>query len=210
MVASISHIHPARLATASQAKERDQLGATASDGVASEREAPDFDTVYRQEQGRVLAAVRTVIGASDELEDVVQLAFIEIHRCLPRFEGRSKLSTWVYRIALNVALQHLRKKRRKRWLTLGLSGDEASYEPWQVDAVRQLEDRQVLARVYEAVGKLSDKKRVVWTLHEVQGLDPHEIAEILEIPMNTVRSRLLAARKDLMEALERHATRREG
>jgi RNA polymerase sigma-70 factor (ECF subfamily) len=65
------------------------------------------------------------------------------------------------------------------------------------------EDRQILAEVQRSLGSLSEKKRVVWQLHELQGLEPAEIGEILGIPMNTVRSRLLAARKELLDDLER-------
>ncbi|PIE15717.1 MAG: hypothetical protein CSA66_08135, partial [Proteobacteria bacterium] len=114
----------------------------------------DFDTLYRTQRGRVLATVRNVIGASDEVEDVVQLVFIEVHRCLPRFEGRSKLSTWVYRIAVNVALQHLRKRKRKRWLTLGLTGEELKRRAASVDQVARIEDRQILEEVYVSADKL--------------------------------------------------------
>ncbi len=169
----------------------------------AELEVPTFEAIYREQRGRLLAVVRSVIGDSDELEDVLQLVFIEIHRCLPRFEGRSRLSTWLYRISVNVALQHLRKRRRKRWLVLGAAGDEEKRHVSLVDDNLRLEDRQLLREVERALDVLSDKKRVVWQLHELQGLEPHEIGEILDIPMNTVRSRLLAARKEVMEDLER-------
>lgn len=162
-----------------------------------------FDAVYREQRGRVLATVRSVLGSSDEVEDVVQLVFIEIHRCLPRFEGRSKLSTWIYRIAVNVALQHLRKKKRHRWLTLGLTGDEDQRHASSRSLSAQLEDREILQEVYASTDKLSEKKRVVWVLHELQGLDPQQIADVLDIPMNTVRSRLLSARHDVMADLTR-------
>ena len=158
---------------------------------------PTFDHIYRAHRGRVLATIRNVLGPTPEheLEDVVQLVFIEVFRCLDRFEGRSKLTTWLYRIAVNVALQHIRKKKRKRWLTLGLTGDELGREPSRVNANTRLEDRQMLRLVYEAVATLSEKKRAVWVLHELQGLSPHAISDVLEIPMNTVRSRLLAGRR---------------
>ncbi len=171
--------------------------------ATSATEQVDFDTVYREQRGRVLATVRGVIGASDELEDVVQQVFIEIHRCLPRFEGRSRLSTWVYRISVNVALQHLRKKKRKRWLMLGSAGDEDVRMVGEADPTSRLEGRALLREVYRSVNKLPDKKRVVWTLHELQGLAPQQIAEVLEIPMNTVRSRLLSARNSLQQDLKR-------
>jgi len=151
----------------------------------------------------VLGAVRSILGASDEIEDVVQLAFLEIHRNLDRFEGRSRLSTWIYRVAVNVALQHLRKKKRKRWLVLGITGEEAGRRAAGGDAERRMEDREALERVYEALDTLTEKKRTVWVLHELQGLSPADIAEILGIPMNTARSRLLAARRDLFAELRR-------
>lgn len=179
------------------------MGKTAAADEEGVCAAVSFDAVYREQRARVLATVRSVMGGTDEVEDVVQLVFIEVHRCLPRFEGRSKLSTWIYRIAVNVALQHLRKKKRQRWLTLGLTGDEDQRQASQRSLASQLEDREVLKEVYESVDKLSEKKRVVWVLHELQGLDPQQIGEVLEIPMNTVRSRLLAARGEIMADLAR-------
>jgi RNA polymerase sigma-70 factor (ECF subfamily) len=166
-------------------------------------QAVDFDTVYREQKGRVLGAIRSVIGPSEEIEDVVQLTFIEIFRCLGRFEGRSKLSTWVYRIAVNVALQHIRRKQRRRWMILGTTGDETMRATSGYSEAGRLEDREALKRIYQAVNRLSEKKRVVWTLHEMEGLTPHQIADVLDIPSNTVRSRLLAARRDLMETLSK-------
>ena len=113
------------------------------------------------------------------------------------------MSTWIYRIAMNVALQHVRRLVRRRWLRLGASGTEADSWASRQDAVGRLEGRELLGRVYEAVDGLSAKKRAVWTLHELQGLDPGQISEILEIPVNTVRSRLIAARTEMKAALER-------
>jgi RNA polymerase sigma-70 factor (ECF subfamily) len=163
----------------------------------------NFDTLYREQRTRVLATVRSVIGPSDEIEDVVQLVFIEVHRSLDRFQGRSKLSTWVYRIAVNVALQHIRRKKRRRWLMLGSTGEEAERQPARGNSEHRLEGRELLEHVYRAAERLSEKKRTVWVLHELQGLSPPEVAETLEIPVNTVRSRLLAARREIRTWLER-------
>lgn len=174
----------------------------ATEDAPRRQEAASFDEIYREQRGRVLATVRSVLGPSDEIEDVVQLVFMEVLRCLDRFEGRSKLSTWVYRIAVNVALQHIRKKRRKRWLRLGFTGDEDAAWATGGDPVGRLEGRELLERVYAAVDKLSLKKRAVWTLHEMEGRTPGEISEVLEIPINTVRSRLIAARREIKKVLE--------
>ena len=95
----------------------DELPALAARRTAEVAEV-NFDELYRTQRGRVLATVRSVLGPSDEIEDVVQLVFIEVHRSLGRFQGRSMLSTWIYRIAVNVTLQHIRRKKRRRWLLL--------------------------------------------------------------------------------------------
>ena len=166
----------------------------------------DFDALYREQRSRVLGTVRSVLGPTDELEDVVQLVFIEVHRSLARFEGRAKLSTWVYRIAVNVSLQHIRRKKRRRWLMLGATGDEGERLSSGARPELRLEDRELLEHVYAAADRLSEKKRIVWVLHELQGLSPAEVSEVLEIPMNTVRSRLLAARKEIKSRLERDGT----
>lgn len=173
------------------------LGGTSKQTAAN----VDFDKLYREQAGRVHGAIRAVLGPTDEIEDVVQVAFMEVHRSLARFEGRSKLSTWVYRIAVNVALQHIRKKKRQRWLVLGFTGEEFGRSPAKLNQVNRLEDRQVLTHVFDAVARLSEKKRIVWTLHEIEGLSPQDISEILSIPFNTVRSRLLSSRRELMALL---------
>ncbi len=160
-------------------------------------EAVDFDTVYREHKARVYGTVHGVLGPTQDLDDVVQMAFIEIFRSLRRFEGRSQISTWVRRIAVNVALQHIRRKRRKRWLVGDPTGDEIPQRAAGVDQVRRLEGREALERVYDVLNHLSKKKRLVWLLHELLGFSNEEVADFLDIPLNTVRSRLLAARREL-------------
>ena len=172
-----------------------------TDDMAPKADPLVFEQVYREHSGRVLGAVRSVLGPDGEMEDVLQHAFIEIHRALPSFRGQSKLSTWVYRIAVNVALQHIRKKQRRRWLTLGLVEDRAVALRPSYDNEERLESRQALERVYELVDSLSEKKRTAWVLYEMEGMTPAEISEVLELPINTVRSRILSARREILSAL---------
>lgn len=179
---------------------------TMADDAAPEPEALSFDQVYQEHSGRVLGAVRSVLGPDGEMDDVLQLAFIEIHRALPSFRGQSKLSTWVYRIAVNVALQHIRKKQRRRWLSFGLAEDRAAVLRPSYDPAVRLESRQALERVYELVNKLSEKKRTAWVLCEMEGLSPAEIAEVLDLPLNTVRSRVLSARREILNELRGEET----
>lgn len=172
-------------------------------GARDRAASVDLDALYRRERGRVLATVRAVLGPGhdNDLEDVLQQVFIEVQRSLPRFEGRARLTTWLYRITVNVALQHIRGRRRRRWLVLAPTEDGQPDPIEAVDQQARLEDRQMLQLVYRAADRLSDKKRVVWVLHDIRGLTPQEIAQVVDAPMNTVRSRLLAARRELKQVL---------
>lgn len=163
---------------------------------------PRFDDVYREHRARLVSVVRSVIGHDSDLDDVMQLVFIEIHRSLPRFEARSKLTTWLFRLAVNVALQHVRKKKRGRWLSLIGFGEAPPERVSQPGEVGRLEGRELLRHVEQAIAELSEKKRVVWQLYELEGFEPAEIGEMLGIPLNTARSRLLSARRDIMDHLE--------
>jgi RNA polymerase sigma-70 factor (ECF subfamily) len=167
--------------------------------VALLEDTTDFDAIYKEYMPRVVAAIRGVLGQCDEIEDVVQMAFIEIFRCLDSFEGRSKLSTWIHRVAVNVAYQHIRQIKRHRRIVLDNSPEQTLFERLQSkDQLRLLHDRETIKRVFALMDQISKKKRVVWILRELFGLSRDEIAEFLDIPPNTVRSRLMAARKELL------------
>ena len=162
----------------------------------------DFDRLYRDYKRKIFATVQGIVGPSDDVEDVVQVAFLEIHRSLPAFQGKSRLSTWIYRIAVNVALQHLRKRKRRK-VFLFFKDDPHELDVLSHDARPRYEDREVVARLYQFLDRLSEKKRLVFVLHELEGRSIEEVSEICEIPGNTVRSRLHAARTELLGRMQR-------
>ncbi len=161
--------------------------------VAGERAA--FEQFYREHRRGVAGNLYRVLGDRAELDDLVQEVFVIAFRGMERFRGDAKLSTWLYRICVNVALGRLRAKSRRApavpYGELDEAGDEGENAP-----DRQLERREELARAHRALERLSPKKRIVFVLHEVQGLDIREIAEIVRAPLVTVRTRLHYARKD--------------
>lgn len=168
--------------------------------VGVPREVATFEDIYARYREMVAAVAWHVLGAQGEVEDVVQNVFLEVYRSLDRFRGESSLSTWLYRITVNVALQEVRKRSRRRWLRLFTaeeSGDTASPE----DLRRQIESRSSLMRLGRALDKVSPKKRAVFVLVEIEGLSPQEAAEVLGVPHNTVRSRLIAARAEVTARL---------
>jgi RNA polymerase sigma-70 factor (ECF subfamily) len=158
-------------------------------------ERPAFEHFYREHRRAVAGNLYRVLGDRTELDDLVQEVFVIAFRGMERFRGDAKLSTWLYRICVNVALGRLRSKARRApavpYADVDDAGDDGANAP-----DRQLERREELVRVYRALEHLAPKKRIVFVLHEVQGLDIKEIADIVQAPLVTVRTRLHYARKE--------------
>jgi RNA polymerase sigma-70 factor (ECF subfamily) len=150
------------------------------------------DLVERYEP-QVAATVVGMLGPGDEAEDVGQETFIRLYRSLERFRGESSLGTYVTRIAINLSLTAL--KRRKRWTSRFVSQDhrerefpEASWDPRGV-----LDSEETACTVRAAVERLAPNHRAVVVLRMIDGYSTRETAEILGIPAGTVMSRLARA-----------------
>jgi RNA polymerase sigma-70 factor (ECF subfamily) len=156
-----------------------------------DREA--FGELYRAYRAEVARNLHRVLGpARGDLDDVLQDVFIEAFRSIARFRGDSKLSTWLYRLCVNVALQRLRKRKRRSEVS-----DETSPEPRSEQTPeRGLDAHRRIDAVYRILDELAPKKRMVFILHEIEGREPKEIAAIVGAPVLTVRTRLHYARKE--------------
>lgn len=148
---------------------------------------------YRQHRNAVARILTRVLGPGrGDVEDVLQETFIEVFRSISRFRGDAKVSTWLYRICVNVALQRLRKRRR-----LAEVQPAESFElPDHATPQRALESREHIEAVYRILDRLAPKKRLVFILHEIEGREPKEIAGLVGAPALTVRTRLHYARKE--------------
>ena len=170
---------------------------------AGERAA--FEQFYREHRRMVAANLFRVLGERSDLDDLVQEVFVIAFRGMDRFRGDAKLSTWLYRICVNVALGRIRTRKRRPNAYGGVDVDTTSFDPSLVERPetpdRSLERRQEQARVYRALEALAPKKRIVLYLHEIEGLDLKEIAYLVDSNPVTVRTRLFYARREFYRVI---------
>ena len=162
--------------------------------IAGERAAQE--QFYRQHRRVVAANLYRVLNDRGEIEDLVQEVFVIAFRGLPKFRGEARLSTWLYRICVNVALGKIRSKVRKPIPIPTASPIVENVESSPENPERLLQRRQERDRVYGFLEKLPLKKRIVLFLHEIQGLELKEIAYIVGANPVTVRTRLFYARRE--------------
>ena len=163
-------------------------------------ETAAFRQIYERHRTDVARLVYRMLGNRADLEDVIQEVFVQVFKSLKDFRGQSKLSTWLHRVTINVVLMHRRSARSRP-----VFADEPPPEPMlRSDDVGPDEDAERRERVRafaRLLARLPDKKRVVFVLHELEGIAPGEIAKIVGAPVLTVRTRLFYARRELEEML---------
>ena len=159
-----------------------------------------FDLLFSKYQGRILQLISRYVRDQEEVQDVAQEAFIKAYRALPRFRGDSAFYTWLYRIAINTAKNHL-VARGRRPPASDVAIEDADYRD-DAQMLRDTEDPQsALSRdqlqvvIDEAIRDLPDDLRSALTLREFDGLSYEQIAQVLECPVGTVRSRIFRARE---------------
>lgn len=155
-----------------------------------------FKQVFDDLHQRVFTICRHLTGSRAEAEDAVQETFIAVHRALPEFRGEAKLSTWVYRIAVNAALAVKARRRREAPLDEAVQIADRAPAPDEVAI-----GRQAAANLERALESLGVEHRTVLSLFAVEGLGHEEIAQVLGVPVGTVWSRLHGARKKVAAAL---------
>jgi RNA polymerase sigma-70 factor (ECF subfamily) len=156
-------------------------------------------------RGTVLRLVWRLLGprSGTEVDDAVQLVFIELFRSLRAFRGESSLETWVWRVGSKVCVSLLRRKYRKRRIVVD-EGDPDVLErlcDGSPDPSGALEQSELAAAIYRALDHIDNDRRVVFVLADIEGKTLEEIAAVVGRPMGTVKSRLFRARRDLAQLL---------
>jgi RNA polymerase sigma-70 factor, ECF subfamily len=159
-----------------------------------------LDRLLRAHYDRLFAVCRRMAGNDADAADATQEALLAIVRGLPRFDGRSSFRTWSYRVAVNACLDELR--RRKRRPAVGLPDLERLDRPDYGVSPDDVADRLMLDA---ALAALPDDYRAAVVLRDVADLDYAEIAEVLQIPAGTVRSRIARGRLALARTVESQA-----
>ena len=166
-----------------------------------------FDMLVLKYQRRVFRLISRLIKNTSEVEDVAQETFIKAFRAIQQFRGDSAFYTWLYRIAVNTAKNHLFSKG-KRPITLSeLAKNEDSESYDVIDAVSNespegnLAGLQIAEAVNNAVSKLPEELSTAVILREMDGLSYEEIAEVMNCPIGTVRSRIFRAREAIAQEL---------
>jgi len=178
-----------------------------------------FEMLVVKYQRRIERLVGRMVRDSDLVLDVAQETFIRAWRALPQFRGESAFYTWLYRIAVNTAKKTLVEMRRDPVVTeTSLASAEESEETSRIE--NELSDgetpeavmasKEVAATVNAAIEALSDELRQAITLREIEGLSYDEIAEVMNCPIGTVRSRIFRAREAIAARLRPLLETRQG
>jgi RNA polymerase sigma-70 factor (ECF subfamily) len=162
-----------------------------------------YDELVQRYQERIYGAIYHMTANHDDANDLAQETFIKAHRALKSFKGDASFYTWLYRIAINKTINFLKQRRSRTHMSLNDLDFQAEHDPDLVALISDKNPRreaglsELQEKLNAAMLKLSEKHRLVVTLHDVQGLSHEEIAKIMDCNVGTVRSRLFYARQQL-------------
>ncbi|MBI4263716.1 MAG: RNA polymerase sigma factor [Acidobacteria bacterium] len=162
-------------------------------------DAGAFEELYRRHAGRLYSLAVRMTGSAQDAEDLLQEIFVHVHRKLGGFRGESTLGTWLYRIAMNHCLDHLRGRQAKMGRATGsLEVDRVAEPAGPMSAAMAVISRLDLER---AIARLPEGCRAAFLLHDVEGLEHHEVAQVLGVSVGTSKSQVHRARMKLRELL---------
>lgn len=166
-----------------------------------------FGELVRRYQDRLFNTVYRMVDNAEDAQDVVQEAFISAYQSLDGFKGDALFFTWLYRIAVNTAISLKRRRRNTLSLDGGAPGQGGGFEPLdesdQTRPGRDLERAEEEQRIQAALNRLSPEHRAVLVLKDMEGQKYEVMADILHVPIGTIRSRLHRARAELRDLLQR-------
>jgi RNA polymerase sigma-70 factor (ECF subfamily) len=202
---------PANGGPSAKAEERDTSTAERDQALVLAAQSGDreaFRKLYDAYHRRAYAVALGVVKNPEDATDVVQEAFVKVHKHLASFQGSSSFYTWLYRIVMNLAIDHIRRSKKSRQVdyqdgvareeddATGLSPSLGTVNPRKALLQRELSDA-----IQAALDELPEYHRAVIVLREIEGLSYEEMSEALEVPKGTIMSRLFHARRKMQQSL---------
>ena len=165
-----------------------------------------FEQLVREHQAMVFRTLVRLTGNEERAEDLAQEVFLRLYRALPGFRGEALVSTYLYRIAVNVAQEEWKRRRREDKPLISISEDvdwplEERLRDPASDPEQQMEEREFAEMVDQELHKLSEVEAAVLVLYHQEERSYEQIAEVLRMPIGTVRTHLHRGRKRLREAI---------
>ena len=160
-----------------------------------------FGEIVKRYQGMVARTVKGMLGDSVFSEDIGQEVFIKLYYSLPEFRGEAKLSTYIQKIAVNLTLNEI--KRRKRFFSMFSQKGNSEMHEFEIADQDDAERKDAREIVGKALMKMEPKFRIILTMRMLQGYSTKETAEMLDMPLGTVLSRLSRAQEQLRGILDK-------
>jgi RNA polymerase sigma-70 factor (ECF subfamily) len=171
--------------------------------ACQEGESSAFDTLVARWEDRIRGAAYRFLGSDEEARDVAQEAFLKAYKALPGFKGEARFSSWLYQIATNLCRDRLRRRRTRPTVSLEDVSAATVMVETALEAHETLLRRDLALSVQRAIHALPEQQREVVILKEYEGLTFVEIAQALDVPLSTVKTRLYRGLGQLRLRLER-------
>jgi RNA polymerase sigma-70 factor, ECF subfamily len=165
-----------------------------------------FEELVDQFKHLVFALIARTITDRSRAEDLAQDVFLRVHRGLPYFRGEARLSTWIYRIAINVCSQEQTEEQTRRRRGQVSLDDPHSHVPAPSTVDRRFSDLELRDRLEKAIEQLPSQYRILIAGHYLQGLQYEDLADAMELPLGTVKTQLHRAKRRLRQLLEGRLT----
>lgn len=166
-----------------------------------------FKTIVETWQNMVYNTALGIVQNAEDAEDIAQETFVQVYQSVGSFKGESKFSTWLYRITIAKALDHERRKKRKKrfGFVRSLFGEDSEVVVNPPDFNHPgvvLDKKEKAATLFKTIAELPENQRIAFTLHKVDGLSYQEVAEVMETTVSSVESLMHRAKTNLKKKLE--------
>ncbi len=170
-----------------------------------------FTFLYRRHAPVVGRRLRYIVGNSEDARDLLQMTFVEVHRCLARYQPDRPFGAWLHGIAFHVTGRYLKARRRKWWLSFGEATPERSRPSDLASSTEtRVSQRQEVAEVFAVLNEMGADKRIAFVLREFEQLDLSEVASLTQVTRQTAWARIESARRELRSKLRLDGAAAEG